>query len=102
MTKEEASKKEIELIESYKASNNQFGYNKDTLHRSAITKERIRQSMPKKTVMQLTLDGKIINTYCSTREAYRQTGIRNDYISAVCKHNRGQAGGYKWKYADEN
>lgn len=48
-------------------------------------------------VAQYSLSGKLLNTYCSTREAERQTGIDSGHISSVCSGNRKTAGGYIWR-----
>jgi len=54
-----------------------------------------------KEVEQLSLDGKLIATFISIREAWRVTGISHKNISAVCNNykNRKIAGGFKWKHA---
>lgn len=49
-------------------------------------------------VVQLTLDGKYIDCYCSSSEASRKTGINESTINACC-NNRGNnksAGGFLW------
>lgn len=48
--------------------------------------------------------GEKIFTYCSTREAERQTGVDHSQISACCKGKREYvtAGGYFWAYGEEN
>lgn len=53
-----------------------------------------------KTVIQLDLDGNIINRYPSYREAQRQTGV--DAIDKVCTgyRNRKTAGGFMWRYEE--
>jgi hypothetical protein len=55
-----------------------------------------------KTVKMYTSDGAYINTYPSTREAERQTGILQQSISKCCLGKRRTAGGYTWRYADES
>ena len=42
--------------------------------------------------------------YPSTREAERQTGIRNDHIVQVCNHTKHYktAGGFHWKYVERS
>lgn len=55
-------------------------------------------------------DGKLINTFGSTNEAAKETGISQGNIAAVCRYhqgikskfrNRTQAGGYVFKYKNE-
>lgn len=53
-----------------------------------------------KSVNQFSLNGELLNTFPSVREAERLTGIRHSDISACCTGYRGTktAGGYVWKY----
>ena len=53
-----------------------------------------------KAVNQFTIDGIFIAQDPSIREAERQTGIDNRWISGVCKGKYGYktAGGYLWEY----
>ena len=52
-----------------------------------------------KKVMQYSKDGLLLNTYQSTMEAQRQTGIPSQNISACCLGKKYKsAGGYIWKY----
>lgn len=52
-----------------------------------------------KRVIQISLDGKKVNTFHSQAEAFRQTGINNKNISACCKGKMFSAGGYRWVFA---
>ena len=49
-------------------------------------------------INQLDLSGKIINTYCSCREAGRQVGVSADCIIKACKGKFKTSAGYKWQY----
>lgn len=49
-----------------------------------------------------TKTGEVIAVYPAVSEAYRQTGIQISNIVKVCKGKRDKAGGYKWRYCDEN
>lgn len=53
-----------------------------------------------KPVLQYTLDGQFVAEYPSMKEAARQTGVDNTYISTCCREYRNSktAGGYIWKY----
>lgn len=51
-----------------------------------------------KSVVQLDLDGNVINEFQSVGKASQITGITRDSISRVCNGIRNTAGGYKWKY----
>lgn len=52
----------------------------------------------KKRVIQFSLEGKLITEYNSVAEASRFTGINKFSIAKVCRLERKQAGGFKWKY----
>ena len=53
----------------------------------------------RKAVEQLTVDGEVIATYPSMKEAGRKTGIRDGNISKCCNGTAKTAGGYIWRYA---
>ncbi len=55
----------------------------------------------RKMVVQMTKDCKVIATFESSREASRQTGIRNGNICAACSGRYKQSHGYIWKYKEE-
>ena len=48
-------------------------------------------------VEQWSLDGELLNKFCSMREAGRATGICSHSISGCCNGKRKTAGGYVWK-----
>lgn len=52
-------------------------------------------------VNQYDLDGNLLNTYYNTREATRQTGVSYKTICAVVNHQQKTAGGFQWKYIDD-
>lgn len=54
----------------------------------------------RKAIRQFSLDGKEVAVYESIQEAIRQTGINNIY--KVAKGEMKTAGGYIWKYIDDN
>lgn len=63
------------------------------------TREKLKNNYPNKcAVIQLTMDGNLVNEYKSIREAERVTGINNAKISMVCKNKRNSAGNFKWIY----
>jgi group I intron endonuclease len=49
-------------------------------------------------VVQLTLSGEYVSSYCSSAEASRQTGINESTINACCNNrdNNKSAGGFLW------
>lgn len=52
-----------------------------------------------KPVNQFSLDGRLLNTYKSTQEASRQTGVNQQSISECCLGKRYKTtGGFIWKY----
>ena len=57
-------------------------------------------SSTSKPVIQLTLDGIIVNEFPSAQEASRQTGISKSGIGMVCNNQRKTAGKYKWIFKD--
>jgi len=68
---------------------------------SYVKHEMNSGSYPKKAVIQLSLDGKVLNYFESMSEASRQTGCNVSKISAVCRGARHTTGGYKWKLQNE-
>lgn len=50
-----------------------------------------------KAILQLDLNGNVINKWESQKEAEKHLGFRI-HISEVCKGKRKTAGGFKWKY----
>lgn len=64
--------------------------------------DRLKNSQAK-TTYQYSLEGELINTYISTGDAARKTGIHQTAISGACNNKiRSYAGGYLWSYALEN
>ena len=53
-----------------------------------------------KAVEQWTLDGNLVKTFETIRQAEAETGIRRQSISGSCRQKYGckTAGGYRWKY----
>ena len=69
----------------------------DNLHYGTRQERSVsKRSIP---VSQYDLQGNLINTYKSAREAGRQTGITQGSISYCVKGKRKIAGGYMWKAA---
>ena len=62
-------------------------------------KKRSSQEHKKKPVRQLTLDGKLINTFSSLTEASEVTGISAGNICQACQGQYSHAGEFKWEYA---
>lgn len=85
----------VETIE--KISNSLKGKPKSSEHRANMSKAH------NKPVQQLTLDGALVATFPSIREAERQIGIFTGGISKCCKGNKNypHVGGFVWRYVDE-
>lgn len=52
-------------------------------------------------VKQLDKDDNLIKIWRSIKEAGESLGIQRSDINKVCLKERGTAGGYKWRYAEE-
>lgn len=62
---------------------------------------RINHPQRSKKVQQMGMDGTPIKTYPSIMQAHRDTGIHFGNIASVCRNERNEAGGYKWRYLTE-
>ena len=125
LTKEEAEKKEIQLIKKYNSTDDFFGYNIENggNHQGKVsdkTKQKLSKifkgkkmgeqarinlikNIPKKKVYQFDKNGKLLSEYISIREAGRKTNIDSGSITFCCekKENHKTAGGYIWSYKKE-
>ena len=69
--------------------------------KSEETRRRMKEHNARtQKVNQYDLGGNFIKTWDSITIATKETGVSN--ISACCRGKLKQAGGYKWKYAEEN
>lgn len=104
--KEQALELEAELMKWYDSVDN--GYNSseygsgDYKHHkhSEESKKRMSENRPSKPVLQFSKTEEFISEYSSISEAERQTGCKNQSISACCKGKRKSCGGYIWKYKE--
>lgn len=55
-----------------------------------------------KAVNQYDKQGNLINSFGSTTEAFRNTGIDFSSIQKVCLGKRSSAGGYRWVYSSQD
>jgi len=62
---------------------------------------RGKSAWNKKKVMQMTLDGEMIQIWESVDKAQKDLGIRNISCAARNKKYRKQAGGFMWRYVDD-
>jgi predicted GIY-YIG superfamily endonuclease len=94
LSRDEALKKEIELIAFYDTTNPDKGYN--------ITAGGSHTLCTKlKSVKQYTLDGKLVKEYECIRDASDETGINKGNISLCCNNKRKTTGGFIWKFSDD-
>lgn len=85
------NKPEVDHVDENKLNNNV-----DNL-RWVNHQENIDHSLSKP-VNQYTLDGRLLNTYKSTHEVERKTGINKSSICQCCLGKRLSAGGFIWKF----
>lgn len=55
-----------------------------------------------KEVVQLSLDGEVVNTFPTAAHAARATGVAHTHICACCREHKKikVVGGYRWKYKE--
>ena len=53
-------------------------------------------------VYQCDLDGNIIKIHDTIRGAGKDTNVDSGAIAKVCKGTRNKAGGFKWRFVDQN
>lgn len=66
---------------------------------NGLKKPDYRNIKEPRPVIQLDLQGNVVNIYKSLIEAERQTGFSNSSISKVCRGIYKTAYGYKWQFA---
>ena len=104
LTKEEANKKEEELIVKYKSDNDEFGYNYTKGGRNLLSEER------KKELFEKSIECKGISVMCvETGECYesfssaaRAKNLKSDAISRCCRGMQQTTGGFHWDYVFES
>lgn len=72
---------------------------RDNLNHGSHNK-RVALTKSKLPVIQIFPDGSTL-TYLGTKDASRKTGINRCCISKCCKNIRKTAGGYRWRYLNE-
>ena len=63
--------------------------------------KRMAEALSKQVKMLDKQTGELLETFPSTCEAERVTGIANQNISSCCLGKKKSAGGYKWRYSYE-
>lgn len=102
---EDKTNNRVENLEYCSSSyNNRYGTKLERMKsninfKSSHLKQRVTLGKP---VNQYLIDGKLINTFQSTMEAYRVTGVRTQGICACANHRPyyHTAGGYKWEWVN--
>ena len=76
-------------------------YKENNIHSIKFLRVKPFKNNPKMSypVYKMSMEGKIIDEYPSTREADRQNNLANGATSAVCLGKRMTAGGYRWAFA---
>lgn len=69
-------------------------YQNNSLHSIHIL-NNVKPTVP---VIQLTIDGTIVNIFNSIKEAESKTGISSKHIPSVCTGSKTSAGGFVWKH----
>ena len=78
-----------------------IGVGIDIGYRACLDEQNVTKCKP---VIQLSKEGKVVKCWESIRTAERALGISTGNITGVLNHHYGRhtAGGFKWRYADEN
>jgi DNA polymerase III alpha subunit len=63
---------------------------------------RIGQAKQRKKVMQLTVEGELVQIWDSLTQAAKENGMDISSICQCCKGTIKTAGGYIWKYSDDS
>lgn len=91
LTREEACKKEIELIAYYNTTDNAYGYN--------ISKGGDGVYKDFRKIYQYSLDGKFIKEHISIEEIVEELNLKHvKNVYACCNGKRSSAYGYRWFY----
>lgn len=71
-------------------------------HREKVTRALLEQvALQKKPIRQLDMDGNLIATYSSFKEAEESTGFDHSCIVPVCQGKGDKAYGFRWEYEDD-
>ena len=92
------TKEQRKKISDSKSGKNNHMYGK---HLDEETKKKIKESQNMRKVVQYDLQGNIVKNWNSISDASRELGIARANISACCRNKRKIAGGFAWKYYEE-
>lgn len=108
LTRNEAQQKEMELIEYYKSTDRNFGYNiraggyKKLLDENKVQSTENNSGKNAEPVMQYTYFGEFIKLFDSVLIAEYETGICGSNIIKCCEGDLQSAGKFVWRYANPN
>lgn len=71
----------------------------ENIRENAYNQKHKKQIKTSKAINQMDLQGNIINTFASIRDAERKTGINNTLIVGCCKGRHKTTHGYRFEYA---
>ena len=101
--KHHTEKTKQKISESHKGENH-YLYGKhhpdETKQKMSQSHRGIKNTWQSKMIIQLTKDDQVVQIFNSICEAEKQTGIKNPNIFRAIKTG-GCAGGYRWKYYEE-
>lgn len=86
-------------VENLEWRSYEYNINFGTRNERMLKTKKLRNSRTaERSVLQFTNDGKFVKEFPSTHEATRCTGINHGNICSCFKGRRTTAGGYIWKY----
>lgn len=93
------SEEQRKKISDSRSGENSYMYGK---HFNEEIKQKMRESQKTQMIVQYDLQWNVIKVWNSISNAGRELGISVANISACCRNKRRSAGGFIWKYYDEN
>lgn len=103
----ESQRKRYENEKGYWYGKSFSDEHKEKIGKSGLGKKRSKESIRKtseskqKPIIQYTKNFEQIAEFSSGVEAENKTGILRSHISQCCNYKRKSAGGYKWRFKDE-
>ena len=77
-------------------------YNEKEIPYNIVAYSKEQKIKGPRKIMQYSLNGEIITSYNSVSEAVRKTGINSKSIRETAKGKQNHAGGYVWKYVEND
>lgn len=104
--KEEKKRLRQEAVQKAKEEHEHLRQLKEEEKQRKIIEKQNAENIPKKTigrsVIQMDDDLNVIKQFDSVAEASKETGVNEKSIREVAKGRQKHAGGFVWKYAEEN